>query len=795
MITMKQAVLAAILYLPAIGQHSVEEQAAIDMNQRVQSAYAHLWLDEYEAALADAQEAHRRLEMDPEAKETPLALTVLGTRGAVHLYLGESRQALTVFEEGDALADNIVNQMQPYAAGLRSTHSQLADFYRHMAVAYFLLKMDAKALVTIQKAVGHAAASGLEGLDTFLGLDRLEALIKPQSSGLSDEDRRRALTILINAKDIGGGWLLTLGDSLTPDLVSRLIQESPDLLPLASPADRIELHAVLARQLGKLGDEKGQIEHDIAAIEIVERSRMQAGQMQALPAFFGQYVRIYDDVVAALSRKAERNEGYDSSLLRFGRSYAEAAIYFSEAAHARQFSERYGRALLEAFGKRASLPPTLLDRERELREAMAKAAASAARDLFNTSDPVAARQRAEQATKTYLDFLDSLTSQYPEFARLAFPRPVSVENLPTDLDGQFIVLYKVTDALLYWWIIINNNVVGFGTSDIGREQLTTAVARLLAYKDDKTVADPLSAAVVREPFKQIEKVSAVRPGAPPRVIIVPDEALYMLPWEALSAPRGGYVADAFITSYAPSLTALAQTASDAGPLVSDKAALVVGNTQEAAVTVPIFPARPGVFLPLGRDEMQRVILTLRSQGYNVVSVEHAHATPDYLFTLDATPYLLLHFDTHAFADTLEPPPSLILHASARSPYGLLTLAGVLKLKLHAQLVTLSACQSNLGTSGGPLPGEGVESLARMFMLAGSKSVLASLWETDAAATTALMERFYEQLDPSGFDEALALFRARAAIRRVGFTSPSQWAPFILIGQPARKLLPKSSLRK
>jgi CHAT domain-containing protein len=757
------------------------------MNQRAQSAYADLWLGEYGAALADAREAHRLLEMDRVAKETPLALVVLTARGAVDLYLGNPKDALTAFEEGDELADNIVNQMESDVGGLRAAHYLFADFYRHMAVAYFQLKQDTKSQVTIQKAIGHASASQLEGLGTFLGLDRLEKLMRSTSS---DEGRRQALAILINANDVGGGWLLTMGDSLTHDQLSRMIRELPGLLALASPADRIELHAVLARELGKRGDEKGQIEHDIAAIELVERSRIQTGQIQVLPAFFGQYVRIYDDVVAALSRKAEGNEQYDSSLLRFGRSYAEAAIYFSEAAHARQFSERYGLVMVKDFGARASLPATLLARERELREAMVKAAAAASISLFSTANPVAARQRTEQAAKTYLDFLDSLTLQYPEFARMAFPRPVSIGSLPKGLEDQFIVLYKVTDASLYWWVILNNKVVGFGASVMGREQLTKAVAQLLVYKNDREVADPLSAAVVRAPFKQIENLSAVRPGgAPPRVIIVPDEALYMLPWEALSAPGGGYVADAFITSYAPSLTALAQTVSDAGSTVFEKAALVVGNTQEATVTIPIFPPRPGAFPPLGRDEMQRVISTLRGQGYNVVSIEHAHATPDYLFTLDATPYQLLHFDTHAFADTLEPPPSLILHTSSRSPYGLLTLADILKLKLRAQLVTLSACQSNLGGSGGPLPGEGIESIARMFMLAGSKSVLASLWETDPAATTALMERFYEQLDASGFDEALALFRARAAIRRAGFATPSLWAPFILIGQPARKLTP------
>jgi hypothetical protein len=775
---MRGAISAFIVCFSLLGQSPAEERDLMEMFQHAVSAKAHLFLGEYGAALADAREAHRRLEMNPKTKRSSLALIVLGARGAVHLFLEEPQLALTVFEEGDELARDIVNNASDDPKDLLVAHYELADFYGKMAVAQLLLDQAEQAQRTIDKAIVHASTSGLK---KFLGLDRLKAQIDLQRSGGSREGRRRALTILISADDLAGGWLLQLGDSLTPSELSRLLREFPQVLALASPADRIQLHAGLALALGSAGDEKGRVEHDIAAIEIIERSRIHLRDTQALSGFFAPQVKIYDDVVSALYRKAKRNEAVEPSLLRFGRTYAEAATYFSEAAHSRQFSERYGPALIDAFGLRAGLPAATRDREHELREAMGRAAGPAF-DLFTAANPVAVRQRSEQATQTYLDFLESLALQYPEFAASVFPRPVAIGRLPQALNDRFIVLYKVTDAAVYWWIIQNSEIVAFGNSNLGRAELTAEVASFRTYTDDDTVAAPLAGALVREPFGRIERIAAARPGGPPRVVIVPDEALYLLPWEALPAPRGGYVGDVFITSYAPSLTALAQAFGDARPPAAQKTALVIGNVQDRTVTIPI-GGKPRQFPQLAQNEVRRVISTLRSQGYNVVSLEHANATPETLLARDQTPYALVHFDTHGFAEKLYPPPSLILHESSASPYGLLTLADILKLKLHAQLVTLSACETSLGDRGEPLPGEGVQSLARMFMLAGSKSVLASLWEADPAATAALMERFYEQLGPIGSDEAAALFRAKAAVRRVGFDRPSQWAPFILIGRP------------
>src|SRR5687767_14107329 len=74
--------------------------------------------------------------------------------------------------------------------------------------------------------------------------------------------------------------------------------------------------------------------------------------------------------------------------------------------------------------------------------------------------------------------------------------------------------------------------------------------------------------------------------------------------------------------------------------------------------------------------------------------------------------------------------------------GLLQVREIRDLPLRADLVVLSACETG---SGKLLGEEGIASLERAFLLAGAKSVVASLWTADDIFTIALMKRFYEHL--------------------------------------------------
>ena len=572
---------------------------------------------------------------------------------------------------------------------------------------------------------------------------------------------------------------MKLEASLTPAQISEMLRANPQLLTLVSPQDQIRLDADLARAFASAGDEDNRIAYDVAAIDLIEASRAQVPQVGELTDFFGRQISVYDDIIAALFAKSKRGGPVDSSLLRFGRTHAEIALYFSEAAHARQFSERYGPALMNAFGVLGGLPPDVRATERKLRAAVG----AAANPTLVFTSPIITRLEVQQSTKAYIDFLDSIASAYPRFAALAFARPVQVATLPSSLRDQFIVVYKVTDSAVYWWLVHNGEVAGFDRLDITRRALREGVTQLSRYIDDDSLRASVGDPLVHGPFAQIATLAAQVPREPPRVIIVPDDVLYELPWDALFAPRGGYLGDSFITSYAPSLTVLTQAVAVDRPPVTQPSALVVTNAQERDVTISLDGKSPVNFPVLPADESRAVVAALKSRGYSVATLEGANATPNEIAARDQSIYAIVHFNTHAFAETLDPLPSLILHPSPYSPLGLLTLTDIPNLKLRARLVTLSACESALGENGAPVPGEGVETLARMFMIAGSKAVLASLQDVEAGATSALMEHFYQELSTTHSGVAAALFRAKLAVRKQGFRNPSSWARFILIGDP------------
>jgi CHAT domain-containing protein len=109
--------------------------------------------------------------------------------------------------------------------------------------------------------------------------------------------------------------------------------------------------------------------------------------------------------------------------------------------------------------------------------------------------------------------------------------------------------------------------------------------------------------------------------------------------------------------------------------------------------------------------------------------------------------------------------------------GFLELDEIANLKLNADLVVLSACQTGQGKMA---RGEGVSGLARAFLYAGSKGVVCSLWSVDDRETANLMVDFYGHLQ-KGQAAADALREAQLRMIREG-KAPLYWAPFILIGE-------------
>lgn len=105
---------------------------------------------------------------------------------------------------------------------------------------------------------------------------------------------------------------------------------------------------------------------------------------------------------------------------------------------------------------------------------------------------------------------------------------------------------------------------------------------------------------------------------------------------------------------------------------------------------------------------------------------------------------------------------------------------VYNLRLNADLVVLSACQTALGED---IRGEGIVGLTRAFMYAGTPRVVASLWRVPDSATAALMEQFYQAMLVRHLTPAAALRAAQQSIRAERrWAAPYYWAGFTLIGE-------------
>jgi len=107
------------------------------------------------------------------------------------------------------------------------------------------------------------------------------------------------------------------------------------------------------------------------------------------------------------------------------------------------------------------------------------------------------------------------------------------------------------------------------------------------------------------------------------------------------------------------------------------------------------------------------------------------------------------------------------------------------LDLSAQLTVLSACQTALGKD---IKGEGFVGLTQSFMSAGSKSVVASLWEVDDRATAILMADFYKSMLQQGMTPAAALRSTKLKMmQQEQWRAPYFWAGFVLQGEYTNRI--------
>ena len=139
----------------------------------------------------------------------------------------------------------------------------------------------------------------------------------------------------------------------------------------------------------------------------------------------------------------------------------------------------------------------------------------------------------------------------------------------------------------------------------------------------------------------------------------------------------------------------------------------------------------------------------------------------------------LHIASHALIDNLDYENSCVIFSKSNSTYDRMNLHQISALKLDAQQVVLSACESSAGYMDSS---EGILSLSRGFILAGSGSVISSLWSVNDQATAIIMQNYYQFIvDGHSKDEALAYAKRKFISDYPELSHPYYWAAFTLTG--------------
>ena len=223
----------------------------------------------------------------------------------------------------------------------------------------------------------------------------------------------------------------------------------------------------------------------------------------------------------------------------------------------------------------------------------------------------------------------------------------------------------------------------------------------------------------------------------PEIVIVPDRALYQIPFAALTDESGKYLSETFRIRIVPSLTTLKLINESPIDYRCQTGALIVGNPDVGEVH---FKGRLTKIsrLPCAENEA-RII----GEKLGVEPLLGQQATK--LAVLQAmNSVALIHIAAHGDAERGEialAPSFRIPNAVPQEGLYLLTMSDISKAQLRAKLVVLSCCHSARGLT----KAEGAVGIARAFLGSGARSVLVSLWALDDKATEQLMSQFYSHL--------------------------------------------------
>lgn len=497
--------------------------------------------------------------------------------------------------------------------------------------------------------------------------------------------------------------------------------------------------------------------------------------------------------------------------------YLKEAFQTSERLRAREFHDTLTRSQSSRFPGQSGL---LAKEERAFQRKLVALHRQLRTPNLSEGDEVRLADELTHLREERTRLETRITNNLPPHQQAFHVQTAIMETVQSALDESSVFLeYSVVTDGMILFVITDTLAQGYFLPDqtiVPIEEFRRTLRQPLITPDEQREHVRLAQELYRMLLAPAEALLQNKT----RLLIAPDGPLHSLPFETLiRTPRdpnsnaqqlladAAYLLKNYTISYVPSVSIM--VALQNAPTTISKAPqlplLVFGDanyssTSTLAQEKPEFPSLTQMALrdftlqplPYSGEEARQISqiwgLPLDSPHMNLGS----QASVKRVKELDLARYRMLHFATHAvLQDEIlwATQPSLVLSPDQeRGPPSLLRFADILELKLDADLVVLSACNTRLGQQH---VGEGIVGLTRAFMYAGAQSVVVSLWNVQDQSTSLFMQRFHQHLK-DGISKAEALRQAKLEIMhetielqatgtRESLASPFFWAPFVLVG--------------
>ena len=429
----------------------------------------------------------------------------------------------------------------------------------------------------------------------------------------------------------------------------------------------------------------------------------------------------------------------------------------------------------------------------------------------------ALQQRIAESDKQVSVLTKELDARFPDYANLATPKPLELTELRKRLgDREGLVSFLLGRKQSFVQLIRRTGiwVARVPESETSIRDTVKALRRALEIQGGSVNEFDMEAS--HELYKNLFRGIEPQMDGLDHLIVVPSGALASLPFGLLvtQKPSGGdYTKAQWLTqrisiSHVPSLHAFYTLRATRTVIAPPKPLLAFGDPvlkgastkkgEENSLSKAGQACRPEgpmdrqtlldlAPLPETAQELKNVSTILRTGGDAVFLGERA--TESNLRSLKLDQYRVLYFATHGLLPgelKCQAAPGLVLtppdqQSQDKDSDGLLEASEVANLRVNADLVVLSAC--NTAGGGGKFGGEALSGLAEAFFHAGARSMIVSHWQVPSAATAQLMSGTFAFLGPqltSGSSPALRDSQIKLIANKTT-AHPFFWAAFVVVG--------------